>query len=177
MFNNEIFGEIVDLFDRLILIDDDTEIQCSLIEIISILFHTYTKSHKDDLEPGFDKLFELIRIAMLPVFRILPFLRSDFDPNNQSNQLVLKHVDSAANLLVLKKAFENLAEMTISLPDVVRADLYSCLLYIFAKIYESKNRLLISLIVPLLKQIVVESHRVAPELVNTFTIIFANILK
>lgn len=168
LFNNEIFGEIVDLFDRLILIDDDTEIQCSLIEIISILFHTYTKSHKDDLEPGFDKLFELIRIAMLPVFRILPFLRSDFDPNNQSNQLVLKHVDSAANLLVLKKAFENLAEMTISLPDVVRADLYSCLLYIFAKIYESKNRLLISLIVPLLKQIVVESHRVAPELVNTF---------
>ncbi|RCK66233.1 AP-1 accessory protein LAA1 [Candida viswanathii] len=168
LFNNEIFGEIVDLFDRLILIDDDTEIQCSLVEIISILFHTYVKAHKDDLESGFDKLFELIRIAMLPLFRILPFLRSDFDPNNESNQLVLKHVDSAANLLVLKKAFENLTEMTIALPDVVRADLYSCLLYIFAKIYESKNRLLISLIVPLLKLIVVESHKVAPDLVTTF---------
>ncbi|EMG48967.1 hypothetical protein G210_0370 [Candida maltosa Xu316] len=168
LFNEEIFGEIVDLFDRLILIDDDTEVQCSLVDIFKTFFNSFVSSHKNDLEPGFDKLFELIRIAMLPIFRILPFLRSDYDPTNESNQLILKHVDNASNLLVLKKAFENLVEMTVALPDVVRADLYACLLYIFAKIYESKNKLLISLIVPLLKQVVVESNRIAPELVLTF---------
>ena len=73
LFNDEIFGEIVDLFDRLILIDDDTEIQCSLVEIISSLFQTFVQCHQDNLECGFDKLFELIRISMLPLFRILPF--------------------------------------------------------------------------------------------------------
>ena len=103
LFNDEIFGEIVDLFDRLILIDDDTEIQCSLVEIISSLFQTFVQCHQDNLECGFDKLFELIRISMLPLFRILPFLRSDYDANNETNQLLLKHVGDAANLLILKK--------------------------------------------------------------------------
>lgn len=168
LFNDEIFGEIVDLFDRLILIDDDTEIQCSLVEIISSLFQTFVQCHQDNLECGFDKLFELIRISMLPLFRILPFLRSDYDANNETNQLLLKHVGDAANLLILKKALESLLKMIDLLPTIVRTDLYSCLLYILSKIYESRNKLLISVVVPFLKKIVIDTKECAPELINIF---------
>lgn len=168
LFNDEIFGEIVDLFDRLILIDDDTEIQCSLVEIISTLFQTFVQCHQDNLECGFDKLFELIRISMLPLFRILPFLRSDYDANNESNQLILKHVGDAANLLILKRAFECLLKMTDLFPSIVRTDLYSCLFYILSKIYESQNKLLISVVVPFLKKTVIDAKEGAPELITIF---------
>ncbi|EGW34506.1 uncharacterized protein SPAPADRAFT_134192 [Spathaspora passalidarum NRRL Y-27907] len=167
LFNDEIFGEVIDLFDRLMLIDEDTEIQCDLVDIISTIFQTFIKSH-DEIESGFDKLFELIRVEMLPLFRVLPFLRYDYDPTNKSNQLLLKHADSAPNLLVLKKTLETLIEMVGSLPDVVKADLYGVLLYIFAKIYESKNSLLISIIIPHLKNVVVESKKVGCDLISTF---------
>ena len=42
-------------------------------------------------------------------------------------------------------------------PDIVKADLYSCLLFIFAKFYENGNDLLISTVLPHLKQIIAES--------------------
>lgn len=38
IFNDEIFGELIDLFDRIILIDDDLEVQCQLIEILNETF-------------------------------------------------------------------------------------------------------------------------------------------
>lgn len=168
LFNDEFFGEVVDLFDRLILIDYDTEIQIKLLDIVANIFQSYITNHPDTFENGFDKLFELIRIEMLPLFGILPFLRQDFDPNNESQQLQLKHVDSAPHLLVLKKALERLVQMTAGFADIVKVDLYACLLYISAKIYQSRNSLLISVILPHLKQIVTESKVSDYDLVDTF---------
>ncbi|KAI5951071.1 hypothetical protein KGF54_004145 [Candida jiufengensis] len=156
IFSDQIFIEIIDIFDRLILVDDNTEVQCLLIDNVNILFQTFISSHPTNLESGFDKLFELIRVTMLPLFRILPFLKSDYDTTDEvAHEHLLKHAESAANLLVLKKAFENLVEMISLFPDVVKMDLYSCLLYIFAKIYESKKVYLISVILSHLKQILI----------------------
>ncbi|RLV91657.1 AP-1 accessory protein LAA1 [Spathaspora sp. JA1] len=163
LFNDEIFGEVVDLFDRLILIESDIEIQCDLIEIITTIFHTYIKTN--ELTNGFDKLFELIRVEMLPLFTILPILKYDYDEGNVSDQLLLKHADSAPNLLVLQKTLHGLVNMVSVLPDVVKVDLYGVLLYIFAKIYETRNGLLISIIIPHLKNVINES---TPELITTF---------
>lgn len=168
LFNDEIFGEVIDLFDRLILIDDDTEVKCNVLEIINSIFHTFLNGHKGDLTNSFDKLFELIRVTMSPMFSILPFLKSDFDPNNPSHQLLLKHCDSAPNLLILKTVFSNFVDMINKFPDVVKVDLYSCILFIFAKFYEFKNELLIAIILPHLKQIIQDSKKFDGGLVSQF---------
>lgn len=171
LFNDEIFGEVVDLFDRLIMIDEDIEVQVELMEIVKTIFDTYIKNvrEEDQIESGFDKLFELIRVGMLPLFNILPFLRSDFDSTNDYQKLLLKQIDSGPNLLVLKKSLENLIDMMSKFPDIVKVDLYSCLLFIFSKIYQEKNELLISIILPHLKQIIGEARNLEGELVPTFS--------
>lgn len=168
LFNDEIFGEVIDLFDRLILIDDDTEVKCNVLEIIHSIFLTFLNGHKGDLTNSFDKLFELIRVTMSPMFSILPFLKSDFDPNSASHQLLLKYGDSAPNLLILKTVFSNFVEMIDKFPDVVKVDLYSCILFIFAKFYEFKNELLIAIILPHLKQIIQVSKKIDADLVTQF---------
>lgn len=167
LFHDDIFGEVVDLFDRLILVDDETEIQIKLIEIVYLLFQTYFESHKDLVE-GFDKLFELIRLCMLPLFNNLPFLKSTYDPNDKQTQLVLKKVESAPNLVIVKTVFNKLVDMMPRFPDVVKLDLYACLLFIISKIYEFKNELLISAILPYLKPIVQESKRLKKDLITDF---------
>ncbi|CAI5755702.1 unnamed protein product [Candida verbasci] len=159
LFNDQIFGEIIDLFDRLILIDDNTEIQCNLITITTTIYKTFLENNKENLEKGFDKLFELIRVVMLPLFKLLPFLKSDFDPHNANNKLLIARADSASNLLVLKKVFENLIPLIYELPDLVKSDVYSVILYIFARIYQTKTELLISVIIPYLKNIIIESKK------------------
>ena len=53
-------------------------------------------------------------------------------------------------------------------PDIVKKDLYSCLLYIFAKVYESKKVFLISVILPYLKQVVTDSQRLGTNFVEPF---------
>jgi len=94
---------------------------------------------------------------MLPLFNIIPFLRTDYDPSNESTQLLLKHADSSANLILIKNCLHKLVDMMCRFPDIVKADLYSCLLFIFAKFYENGNDLLISTVLPHLKQIIAES--------------------
>jgi hypothetical protein len=177
LFDDGIFGEIVDLFDRLILIDNETEIQCELIDIISTIFHTHLRKHLLSLETGFDKLFELIRMAMLPLFNILPFLKTDFDENNPTHQFHLKKADSASNLLVLKKTLQLLIGMVESLPDAVRADMYACLLFVFSKIYQFQNELLISVTLPFLKQIITGSNKLDLVLVETFSAVIGGLYR
>lgn len=170
LFHDDIFEEVIDLFDRLILVDDETEIQIKLIEIVYLLFQTYFESHKDLVE-GFDKLFELIRLCMLPLFNNLPFLKSSYDENDKQTQLVLKKVDSAPNLVIVKTVFNKLVDMMPRFPDVVKIDLYSCLLFIISKIYEFKNELLISAILPYWKPIIQEAKRLKQDLVKDFNYI------
>ncbi|ODV77647.1 uncharacterized protein CANTADRAFT_27360 [Suhomyces tanzawaensis NRRL Y-17324] len=173
LFHDDIFGEIIDLFDRLILIDDNTEVQCELVEIVSTISNTYVTNATGEVslekvENGFDKLFELIRVEMLPLFNILPFLRTDFDPSSETQKLTLRSCDSAPSLLILKKTLEKLVEMMAMFPVVVKVDLYSCLLFMFSKIYEFKNELLISVILPHLKQVLSESSQFENNLVQNF---------
>lgn len=168
LFHDEILGEVVDLFDRLILIEDDTEVQIKLIQIIHSIFQTYFSSHKDLVE-GFDKLFELIRLVMLPLFNCLPFLRTDFDANDSQTQLLLKKIDSAPNLVIIKLVFQTLVTMLPMFPEVVRVDLYSCLLFMIGNIYQYKNELLISTVLPYLQQIIKDLKQLNLSLVNVFT--------
>lgn len=167
-FNDHIFGELIDVVDRFMLVEEDAEIQCLFLDSMEAAFRTYISSHQSDLELGFDKLFELIRVTMIPLFRILPFLKSDFDNNSENYEVLLKTAEGAPNLLILKKTFENLVKMITLFPDVVKKDLYSCLLYIFAKVYESKKVFLISVILPYLKQVVTDSRKLGTDFIKPF---------
>lgn len=157
IFNEEIFGELVDLFDRLILIDENPEVQCQLIEILNSIFKVYVPriDGSSASKENFEKLFEIIRVAMLPIFKILPFLRSDYVESLESIS-TLNHADSAPNLIILKKCFASIVEMMSKFPDTLRVDLYSCLLFMFTKIYQYGNQLLISTVLPHLKQVLTE---------------------
>lgn len=168
LFNDHIFGELIDVVDRFMLVEDDAEIQCLFLDSMEAAFRTYISSHKADLESGFDKLFELIRVTMIPLFRILPFLKSDFDNSSDNYETLIRNAEGAPNLLILKKTFENLVKMITLFPDIVKKDLYSCLLYIFAKVYESKKVFLISVILPYLKQVVTDSQRLGTNFVEPF---------
>lgn len=170
IFTNEIFAETIDLFDRLLLIENDTEIQCEVVDIVCCLFGTAFESYQENIEEVFDKLFELNRVCMLPLFNILPFLRVDYDAENQVTRLALKHADSATHLVVLKKVFISLLEMIGRFDDVVRVDLYSCVLFIFSRVYEFGNELLVAVILPHLKQVVtaVNALEGGSILLNTF---------
>lgn len=156
LFSDDLFGEVIDLVDRLVLMEDDTEIKCEVIDTISTMFSSYI-ALKTTSESGDKKLFELLRVTLLPLFDIFPFLRLDFSPENAGQKLLLKHCNSATNLLVLKKLLSVVVQMIQKFDNGVKFDLSSCILYIFAKIYEYGDDLLISLVLPFLKTIVSES--------------------
>lgn len=178
IFNDEIFSELIDLFDRLLLIEEDNEIQCKLIIIINELFQTFIRNNEESqLTRNFDKLFELIRLVMLPLFKFLPFLKNDYDSTDRQTQLLLKHIDSGPHLIVLKICFYNLIEMILKFPEVVRIDLYCCLMFIFIKIYEFGNELLVLIILPYLKQIFQEVKKVNEIKGKELIVNFYKILK
>ncbi|SGZ51038.1 CIC11C00000005334 [Sungouiella intermedia] len=155
LFSDELFGEVIDLVDRLVLMEDDTEIKCEVIDTVSTMFRSYSTSVQDF---RFEKkLFELLRVTLLPLFDIFPFLRLDYSPDNAGHKLLLKHCNSATNLLVLKKLLSAVVNMIQQFDDEARYDLSSCILYIFAKIYEYDDDILISLVLPFLKSVVSEA--------------------
>lgn len=178
IFNDEIFNELIDLFDRLLLIEEDNEIQCKLVVIINELFQTFIRSNEEsELTRNFDKLFELVRLVMLPLFKFLPFLKNDYDSTDRQTQLLLKHIDSGPHLIVLKICFFNLIEMILKFPEIVRIDLYCCLMFIFIKIYEFGNELLVLIILPYLKQIFQEVKKVDEVKGKEMIVNFYRILK
>lgn len=156
LFSDDLFSEVVDLVDRLILMEDDTEVKCQVIETVSIMFNTYI-SLTGESKLKENKQFELLRVTLLPLFDIFPFLRLDYNPEDAGHKLLLKHCNSATNLLVLKKLLSVVVKMIQNFDDEVKYDLSSCVLYIFAKIYEYGDDILISLVLPFLKSIVSES--------------------
>lgn len=164
LFEDEIFAEIVDLFDRYLLVDENLGTKCSLVSVVASVFHSYYMSHNEEIEQGFDKLFELIRVAMLPLFHLLPFLRSDFDDNYDSLLALSK---DSINLVTL--VFDKAIKMMTHFPGVVKADMYSCVLFMFAKIYRSKNQQLIASILPHMTQIVSECGDIDAQLLQTFS--------
>lgn len=155
LFSDELFGEVIDLVDRLVLMEDDTEIKCEVIDTVSTMFRSYSTFASEVRSEK--KLFELLRVTLLPLFDIFPFLRLDFSPDNEGHKLLLKHCSSATNLLVLKKLLAAAVNMIQQFDDEVKFDLSSCILYIFAKIYEYDDDILISLVLPFLKTVVSDS--------------------
>lgn len=154
LFNKEIFGELIDVFERIILINESSEARAYVIDIISTLICSYLSVRKD-YQKDSGMLLELIRVLMLPMFSVFPFLKQSFNPQDENDKRLLKNIDATSSILILRKSYSKLIPIIQNFDEMTRTDLFCCLLFMIAKVYEFKNEVLISAILPLLKEIFV----------------------
>lgn len=169
LFNPEIFGEVIDLLDRLLLMEDDIEVKCEVLDTVETLFTVFSNARKDLSSEETQELFELLRVALLPLFDIFPFLRQDFNPEYPSQKHLLSKCSSGTVLIVLKKLLSIVVKMVLSFNgDEVKNDLLACLLFIFAKFYEHNDDKLIGVILPYLKTVVTQTLSLSGLLTASF---------
>lgn len=151
LFEDAINDEIIGILDRLMIMGNDKE-RMELVNIINDLIVGYLKqnnSHELFLQ-GIDKLYELLRLLLMPISDLLPFVRYNTPEENVEDKLSLHEVD----VLLIKRAFSVFESHVRQFDDVFKLDLYSCLLYIMGRIYEAEVRdIVIPSILPLLKSI------------------------
>lgn len=164
LLDEMLFAEIVDLFDRLVLMESDVEIKCKVIDAVGLFFDALCEQEQKDEQ----KMLELMRVTMLPLFETFPFLRQDFNAENPRHQLSLKRCTSATSILLTKRQMTAIVHMVQNFPVEELPDLLSCILHIFGKIYEYGNELLISTILPHLKSVVARCGDMEVNLVGAF---------
>lgn len=151
LFDDAINDEIIGILDRLMIMGNNKE-RMELVNIINDLILGYTKqndSHELFLQ-GIDKLYELLRLLLMPVSDLLPFVRYNTSEANVGEKLSLDGLD----ISLIKRAFSVFESHVRQFDDVFKLDLYSCLLYIMGRIYEAEVRdIVIPCILPLLKSI------------------------
>lgn len=166
LLSDEVFGEVVDLLDRLVLIEEETEARAEVIDIALSLSRVYLE--KATIESTDDKLLELLRVVMLPLFSIFAFLKDDYDPENAVQQVALKNCNSASNLLILKKLLSAVISMLNGFHGDAQLNVSSCLFYLFAKFYEHDDDNLIGVILPYLKLAINKIESEKASLVDSF---------
>lgn len=164
LFKKLIFTEFIDLFDRLVFVSN-YNVKLEIIKLTKTIFEGYFKHDNASIAAGeevsndVDELFELIRLNILLITNILPFLKDgDITSNN------VKMVDSDVN--ILKESFDAVIEMAQFLPEVMRIDIFSCTLYMLSLIYKFGNKKIISTLLPSLKRILTSFAMIDPENIN-----------
>ncbi|KAH3660307.1 hypothetical protein OGAPHI_006893 [Ogataea philodendri] len=161
VFEDHVFAEFIDLLDRLILTADPA-FKIKIVELASNVFESYFTTSSgskssEELHDDVDKLFELLRINMLAIIQILPFIR-----DRDLAKVPLKPVEGL-DLVLLKKAFDASLNMIAFLPDVIQLDFYTCFLYSFTLIYEFNNTDIIAILLPTLKKTMTGITQVDPQ--------------
>lgn len=144
IFNESIYIELVDLFNKLILINDGD----ILIEISSILKDIFVKFM---IQSGLDeekveKLFELLRLQFKIVTKKLPFIKTrdiancDVDLNGK-------------DLIILRKTFISIIEMNDKLPEDIQKDILIDLTFMLILIHQLGNEELISIMLPIYQMV------------------------
>lgn len=164
LLDEQLFEEVVDLLDRLVLMESDVEVKCKVIEVVDAFFGALSAQELPDEQ----KMLELTRVTMLPLFETFPFLRQDFNSDSATHQLSLRRCTSGSNLLLTKRQMAAMVHMAQKFPREELPDLMSCILYIFAKFYEFGNAVLISTVLPYLKEIVTCCADLEVDLVSPF---------
>ncbi|KAF8003653.1 hypothetical protein HF325_001101 [Metschnikowia pulcherrima] len=167
LFDDGIFEEVIDLMDRLILMEADMRIKCKVVDTVHVLFDSYSK-FADTAHNPVDKFYELLRVVMLPLFETFPFLRHDFDTENAMSKVLLARSHTEDSLIVAKKLFLVLSQMIQGCPESTREDLASCMLYVVAKIIEHGDDVSISAVLPFLKNVVLQIAGTETELLGSF---------
>lgn len=153
----DIFEEVVDLLERLILVEDNIEVKCATIDTVGSLFAAFADVGAND-----DIKLEFLRVAMLPMFDVFPFLKPDADPEGEQYKHLLKRCHSAPNMIILKKLLEASAEMV---PKIGALNVRACVLFILAKFFEFGDETFVSVIMPFVKTFINGAN---PELIALF---------
>ncbi|CCH43179.1 hypothetical protein BN7_2726 [Wickerhamomyces ciferrii] len=149
ILHDDIFGESIEVFERLILtgsLSEQTEVLNITSKIFLNFFNTYSTNH--ELEQYVDKLFELVRVNIQVILRLVPYLQHD------NKRIIPKKEEeeglSNEELVLLKKAFELINKMLGKFPDMIKIDLYSSLLSLLISIYQEgeTNKILKNQIIP-----------------------------
>lgn len=123
IYEQEIFTEVVDMLDRILLTGNPAERSC----VIHIARNVATGRGESD--ESVDDLFELFRLCVLPLRALFPSLTD-----------VPGHPPSVINepeyLDLIKLSLDSLVDIVQVFREVIQNDLYVCLLYIFEKISE-----------------------------------------
>lgn len=130
IFQDTIFSETVELFDRLAL-TEGLEVQVVIVDIARNLCVTHPSARGEEdndehLSEDIEQLFELTRIMVLVLAGVLPNL-SDQNPSTRP-QLP----DEAFH--VIQGTLEALVDAADIFPSVIKTDLHASILYIFATI-------------------------------------------
>lgn len=142
IYQDVVFGETIDIFDRLILTGTCEEQTVVVTVARNLCIHhpgavsrdAVKGSQKEEvtetISESVEQLFELFRIVMLGLTTALPFLS---DEVNNSMHLALDE----KSLTFIKACLENLVEMISVFPKIIQVDLFACILYVFSRILEN----------------------------------------
>lgn len=151
IFEDDANAEIVGILDRLIVMGDNEE-KYELVNIINDLIGGYTKKYNthETFLPGIDKLYELLRLLLIPISDLIPSIKYNFEDPEDMPMVKLDDTD----LRLLRHTFTVLENNVSKFDEMFKEDLYACMLYIMGRIYEDKNRdIVVPLVLPFLKSI------------------------
>lgn len=154
-----LFDEVVDLLDRLVLMEKDAAVRGRVVDVARAFF---------DVLPADARVMrlELMRVAMLPLFETSPFLRADFGGDSARCPALPR--DAPQTLLLAGNLMAAVVHMAQALPATDRPDVFACTLYIFAKLYEHGSAAIIGAVLPHLKEVVAYCQDLAAHLVAPF---------
>lgn len=136
IYKDVVFAETVDVLDRMVLTGNVHE-QQAVVQIAASLCLNHPSGVKQESEDseehiseGTEQLFELFRVVMLSLTNLFPFLAD-------SEQTISKYVtEDEAHLSLIRTCLDSLVSMIQVFPNIIKIDLYSCLLYVFGRLLE-----------------------------------------
>lgn len=150
LLDNDIFQEFVAIFEKVTKNTDIKEKEV-VVELIDDFINGYISinNNSERFLTDIDKLYELLRLLLIMVADILPFVELDIYEMDASISI------SQEKVTLINKVFVVLGKNIIKFSPVFKVDLYACLLYVMGRIIKSacSNDLMPS-ILPLLKSII-----------------------
>lgn len=154
IYKDMVFVETIDILDRIVLTGTAAE-QQAVIDLAYRLcinhpgnvIHSVSVESEDGLSENVDQLFELVRVVMLVLTSIFPYLGDSTRPGTP----VLN--TDVQKIRLVRASLDYLVDMVEVFPHIIRVDLYACLLYVFGKLLEKGQSMSLSKVclVPLKK--------------------------
>ncbi|OCK79552.1 ARM repeat-containing protein [Lepidopterella palustris CBS 459.81] len=164
IYQEVVFSETMDLLDRLVL-TEGLSVQSVIVQIARNLCLGHPSARKgqetpigeEELSGDIDQLFELTKIIVLVLARLVPNLT---DSKSQARHDLS---DEAVALLTL--SLSSLVDAAAVFPSVIKTDLHACILHIFATILGtgSCQTTVLPQSLPIFKRFVMSLARSTPQ--------------
>lgn len=150
ILDNHVFQEFISIFERIVKRSDAHEKKV-VVKLLDMFISNYIREKKtvDAFLVDIDKLYDLLRLLLIMIADILPFIELNYC--NMSSDIKL----SSENVALITQIFAVLEHNIRQFPHMFKLDLYACLLFVIGKIlYSEYANVLAYAVFPLLKSIV-----------------------